>query len=79
MRMKGVLILGLCAVSAAWAAAVDAPPAETFRVLPPAAKEGPVITPYLQYQTEMAWEQDDQRRIAWEGIRTEKDLLTVQR
>ena len=77
--MKGVLILGLCAASAAWAAAVDAPPAEAFRVLPPAAKEGPVITPYLQYQTEMAWEQDDQRRIAWEGIRTEKDLLTVQR
>jgi len=77
--MKGVLILGLCAASAAWAAAVDAPPAETFRVLPPPAKEGPVITPYLEYQTEMAWEQDDQRRVAWEGMRTEKDLLTAQR
>ena len=79
MRTKRVFILGLCAASAAWAAAVDAPPAETFRVLPPAAKEGPVITPYLQYQTGMAWEQDDQRRRAWEGIRTEKDLLMVQR
>jgi predicted dehydrogenase len=50
-------------------------PAEAFRVLPPAVKEGPVITPYLQYQTEMAWEQNGQRRIAWEGIRTEQDLL----
>jgi cephalosporin-C deacetylase-like acetyl esterase len=77
--MKGVLILGLCAACAAWAAAADAPPAEAFRVLPPAVKEGPVITPYLQYQTEMAWEQDGQRRIAWEGIRTEQDLLAVQR
>ncbi len=79
MRMKGVLILGLCAASAAWAASVDAPPTDAFRVLPPVVREGPVITPYLQYQTEMAWEQDDQRREAWEGIRTEKDLLTVQR
>ncbi len=79
MRMKGVLILGLCAASASWAASVDAPPVDAFRVLPPAAKEGPVITPYLQYQTEVAWEQDDQRRKAWEGIRTEKDLLAVQR
>jgi cephalosporin-C deacetylase-like acetyl esterase len=77
--MKGVLIFGLCAACAAWAAAADAPPAEAFRVLPPAVKEGPVITPYLQYQTEMAWEQDGQRRIAWEGIRTEQDLLAVQR
>jgi cephalosporin-C deacetylase-like acetyl esterase len=77
--MKGVLILGLCAACAAWAAAADAPPAEAFRVLPPAVKEGPVITPYLQYQTEMAWEQDGQRRIAWEGIRTEQDLLAVRR
>ncbi len=77
--MKGVLILGLCAACAAWAAAADAPPAEAFRVLPPAVKDGPVITPYLQYQTEMAWEQDGQRRIAWEGIRTEQDLLAVQR
>src|SRR3984957_16646376 len=79
MRTKRVFILGLCAASAAWAAAVDAPPAENFHVLPPPAKEGPVITPYLQYQTGMAWEQDDQRRRDWEGIGTEKDLLIVQR
>jgi Acetyl xylan esterase (AXE1) len=76
--MRGLLILGLCVASTAWVAAADAPPAEAFRVLPPAAKEGPVITPYLRYQTEMAWEQDDQRRKAWEGIRTERDLLNIQ-
>jgi pimeloyl-ACP methyl ester carboxylesterase len=33
----------------------------------------------LKYQTEMAWSQDDQRRKTWAGIRTEQDLLRVQR
>lgn len=77
--MKGLLILGLCAVCASWAAAADEPPAAAFRIFPPAAKEGPVITPYLLYQTEMAWKQDDERRKEWSGIETEQDLLAVQR
>ncbi len=79
--MRGVFILGfgLCAAWALTAAAADAPPAEAFRVLPPAATEAPAITPYLKYQTEMAWQEDDQRRKAWEGIQTEQDLLGVQR
>src|SRR6202045_3680017 len=71
--LKSILILGLGCVS--WAAVAEAPPSEAFRVLPPA----PIITPYLQYQTEMAWQQDNARRKAWEGIRTEQDLLTLQR
>jgi len=37
-----------------------------------------MITNYLKYQTEMAWDQDEQRRKSWEGIRTEADLLVVQ-
>src|ERR1051326_3698580 len=77
-RMKLVLILGLCAC-ASWAAAADEPPADAFRIFPPAAKEAPMITPYLQYQTEMAWQQDDERRKEWSEIRTEQDLLAVQR
>ena len=80
-RIKGVLILGLwaaCAECASWASDADEPPADAFRVLPPAAKEARVITPYLDYQTEMAWQQDDERRKAWEGLRTEQDLLAVQ-
>ncbi|HLZ43112.1 MAG TPA: acetylxylan esterase [Candidatus Sulfotelmatobacter sp.] len=77
-RMKLVLILGLCAC-ASWAAAADEPPADAFRIFPPAAKEAPVITPYLQYQTEMAWQQDDERRKEWGEIKTEQDLLAVQR
>jgi hypothetical protein len=76
--MKAILILALLAVYAASATASDAPPAQAFRVLPPAGKEAPVITPYLDYQADMAWQQDNQRRKTWEGIRTEKDLLALQ-
>jgi hypothetical protein len=77
--MKGLLILGFCALSLLSAAAADAPPVEAFRVLPSPSAEAPVITPYLKYQTEMGWRQDEQRRKAWEGIRTEQDLLRLQR
>jgi hypothetical protein len=77
--MKSFLVLGFCAVSILTAAAADTPSAEAFRVLPPASAEAPVITPYLKYQTEMAWRQDDQRRKAWERIQTEQDLLRLQR
>jgi pimeloyl-ACP methyl ester carboxylesterase len=77
--MKGIVVLGLCAACALPAAAQAGPPPEAFLVLPAATREGPSITPYLKYQTEMAWSQDDQRRKTWAGIRTEQDLLRVQR
>ena len=84
MRMKRVIIVGICIVgiclaSALCAAAADGPPAEAFRVLPPAVGEAPVITPYLKYQTEMAWQQDEERQKEWRAIRTEQDLLTLQK
>jgi pimeloyl-ACP methyl ester carboxylesterase len=75
--MKLLLIFLLGAMLTA-AAARDTPPPEAFRVLPEASGEHPEITPYLKYQTEMAWRQDDERRRAWEKIRTEGDLLRVQ-
>ncbi len=77
--MRAVLILGFCAVHVLSAAGADAPAAEAFRVLPATSVESPVITPYLKYQTEMAWHEDDERRKTWEGIRTEQDLLRIQR
>jgi pimeloyl-ACP methyl ester carboxylesterase len=77
--MRSALIFGLFAAWALTAAAADAPPAEAFNVFPPAATEAPAITPYLQYQTETAWQEDDQRRKDWEAIRTEQDLLRIQR
>src|SRR6266702_5277308 len=77
--MKAALIVGFFAVSVLSAAGADAPAAEAFRVFPPASAGAPVITPYLKYQTEMAWHEDDERRKSWEGIRTEQDLLRIQR
>src|SRR5438445_85185 len=76
--MRIILILGFFAFSVLSAAAADTPAADAFRVLPPPSAEAPVITPYLKYQTEMAWQQDDLRRKSWEGIRTELDLLRIQ-
>lgn len=46
-------------------------------MLPPKSV-GPQITPYLQYQTELAWQQDEQRLKVWNGIKTEADLLRLQ-
>jgi pimeloyl-ACP methyl ester carboxylesterase len=54
------------------------PKPEAFFVLHEKPSEGPSITPYLQYQTEMAWREDEQRRKAWENVRTERDLLMLQ-
>jgi cephalosporin-C deacetylase-like acetyl esterase len=76
--MKHLLMILVLACSVVRAQSSDVPPAESFRVLPPSA-EGPSITPYLRYQTEMAWRQDDQRRKQWETIGTEKDLLRLQK
>ena len=54
------------------------PPPEAFSVLP-LAPSGPQITPYLQYQTQLAWREDDKRMRVWDGIRTEQDLLRAQK
>src|SRR2546425_5656926 len=56
-----------------------APPPEAFRVFQQTPAPGPRITPYLKYQTEQAWREDELRRRAWEGIRNEKNLFQLQR
>ena len=68
-----LLLTSLCALRQPPAA----PPAEAFTVLA-RQPDGPRITPYLSYQTEMAWRQDDARRAAVARIRTEADLLRLQ-
>jgi hypothetical protein len=52
----------------------NAPPAEAFRVLPPVNVEGPQITPYLLYQTALAWNEDELRVNRWSQVKSEKDL-----
>jgi len=51
-----------------------APPAEAFRVLPSPGAEGPETTNYLQYQTDLAWRQDEARRARWSQVKTANDL-----
>src|ERR1051325_4383838 len=76
--MKFTLIIALLSIANPSTFAADVPAAEAFQVLPPQSKQAPEITSYLKYQTEMAWEQDEQRRKAWAKIETQQDLLRVQ-
>ncbi len=77
--MKSILAVCCFLTCVSLASAVDGPPAEAFRVLPASVNEGPAITAYLRYQTEVAWKQDEERRNLWSKIRTEPDLLRAQR
>src|SRR5215469_3487355 len=75
--MKLLLTSCFLAVTLSFVRGQDVPSADAFRVLPKSS-EGPSITPYLRYQTEMAWRQDDERRKRWEAIGTEQELLQLQ-
>jgi predicted dienelactone hydrolase len=66
------------ALAPATLAADEPPPKEAFQVLRQASVPGPRITPYLRYQTEEAWKQDDDRRATWNAIHTEQQLLHLQ-
>ncbi|HEX2310805.1 MAG TPA: hypothetical protein VHH91_08820 [Vicinamibacterales bacterium] len=68
LRTPAALVL---TVICARGRAPEAPPASAFAVLEP-QPEGPRITPYLAYQTEMAWRQDDRRRAGFAAVHTEK-------
>ena len=75
------LFLPSCGVGASATAQVESPkasesvpPAEAFRILPRPDAEGPAITPYLLYQTSLAWHQDELRRTRWSHVQTENDL-----
>ena len=57
--------------------AQEAPPSEAFRVLPQ-QPNGPSITPYLRYQTDLAWRQDAARIEDWRKIHTEVQLQQLQ-
>jgi dienelactone hydrolase len=78
LQIKILLCFAAMLWSAAYAQNTLTPPPEAFSVLP-AGSSGPQITPYLQYQTELAWREDAKRMQTWEGIRTERDLLRVQK
>ena len=52
----------------------DIPPSEAFRVLPAPGPEGPEVPSFSQYQTSLAWHQDELRRARWSQVRTAEDL-----
>jgi hypothetical protein len=58
--------------------AQDAPPADAFEVMQQ-PKAGPGITPFMQYQLDEAWRQDEAQRKTWESIKTEEDLQRLQK
>jgi len=59
-------------------AADDSPSREAFLVREQPLPPGPRITPFLQYQAEQAWREDDDRLRAWDAIHNEKELLKTQ-
>ena len=74
-RLVPLLALGVCLPR--FAAAQEAPPKEAFQVLEPRAA-GPRMTPFLRYQLDLAWRQEEERQRAWEAIRSEGDLRRLQ-
>ncbi|HZL28375.1 MAG TPA: acetylxylan esterase [Acidobacteriaceae bacterium] len=52
-------------------------PPEAFRVLPQPGAEGPEMTPYLLYQTALAWHQDQLREARWSQVKTQDDLFRL--
>lgn len=72
----GVLLTSVSAFSSL--AGTDPPPPEFFRVLKQPLPSGPHITPYLRYQAEQAWKEDEARQKAWDAIRDEAGLRKLQ-
>src|SRR6266403_3987362 len=60
------------------APAADDPPPQSFRVREQPLSLGPRITPFLQYQAEQAWREDDDRQKAWDAIHDQRELLKTQ-
>jgi len=70
----------LCTPVSCWAAtAEDLPPAPAFFVSTPTSRQSPEVTPYLLYQTNIAWQQDQRRLARWAQVKTEDELLILRK
>jgi Abhydrolase family len=78
---RAVLAAGVlgCVVAAGPAFGAPQPTPEMLRVLQGSPEPGPRITALLRHQLDRAWAQDDTRRARFEAVRTEADLLALQR
>src|SRR6266536_4780609 len=77
-RLGLAVVASLLTLRPAVSLAQDLPTPEMFRVLGE-PEEGPRITPYLRFQLDRAWEQDDLRRAAFAKVKTESDLLALRK
>jgi pimeloyl-ACP methyl ester carboxylesterase len=58
--------------------AQNLPPSDAFEVLQK-PKDGPTITPFLKYQLDEAWRQDEAQQEIWESIQSDADLQRLQK
>jgi Acetyl xylan esterase (AXE1) len=77
MIRPGIMAV-LAGAIALCAPAADDPPPQSFSVREQPLSPGPRITPFLQYQAEQAWREDDDRQKAWDAIRDQRELLKTQ-
>lgn len=80
VRLQTLLCIAAvsCLFSRGLLCQIAPPPAEAFRVLSPLGAEAPQITPYLQYQTALAWRQDELRQARWAQVKSTEDLARLQ-
>jgi hypothetical protein len=80
-RIRTCLFLASFSFALSFLPTLDAqnvPSADAFEVLQK-PKDGPRITPFLQYQLNEAWRQDEAQQKIWESIQTEADLQRLQK
>lgn len=76
---RAVLFCFLCLLPLSSQSRAQAPPERSFRVYERQYEPGMRITPYLSYQLDAAWRQDDMRRSQLEAISIRTDLLEYRR
>lgn len=77
LRSAGITLLAALSGAAMVVSAQEVPPTDAFQILSP-GPAGPQMTPYLRYQLDLAWRQDEARRRNWELVQNEGELLKLQ-
>ena len=70
-------LIAVLSASAIGLPAQELPPKDAFQILRQ-EPDGPRITPYLRYQLDLAWRQDEARSRKWAAIREERELFKLQ-
>lgn len=76
--IAGAVLVATLSAAVMVLSAQEVPSNDAFQVLRP-EPAGPRMTPYLRYQLDLAWRQDETRRRKWEAIHDERELLKLQK